>query len=79
MTDKHDEALTRELETCINIEAQQLFDIEHSFDEFKADPTIPNAFLLRRYISGWVETKQRYELLHRIKMHGWGQDDTKHE
>ena len=76
---KQKEALEHELSICIDIEDGQRDDIYYAFEEFKKEATLPNAFSLRKMISAWADTKQRYDLLHRIAMKDWGQDDTKHE
>jgi hypothetical protein len=75
---KENQALEHELNICIDIEDGQLEDIFIAFEEFKKERTLPGAYTLSKMVRSWVDTRQRYDLLHRIKMAGWD-DDTKHE
>lgn len=73
------EVLKQELGNCINIGETQLEDIFTTYHQFKSESTIPNAINLQTMIRAWINTRQRYDLLHKIYSHGWGQEDTKHE
>ena len=42
---------------------------------------LSEAYELRKLLSGWINTMEKHEFLHKVHHHnkGWGQEDTKHE
>ena len=73
------EALKLELGKCVSLSDTQLEDIDTAVYEFKKEPKLGTAVNLQRMVRSWLQTRERYDLLHKIYSHGWGQEDTKHE
>lgn len=73
------EALKHELGNCINIGETQLEDIQQAYQNFKEEPSTKLAIGLQTMTRAWINTRQRYELLHKIYSHGWNEDGTRFE
>lgn len=73
------EALKLELGRCVTLQESQLEDINTAMHEFKVETNLGTAVTLQRMVRSWLNTRERYDLLHKIYSHGWGQEDSKHE
>ena len=78
MSEKKD-FLERELEICINLEDEKRKDVEMFIESFSKEPNLKDAYELRKCLSGWITTKEKYDFYKKVYDFGWGQDDTKHE